>query len=142
MSPFKEVRVGVAILLWHGEDSNDLLFHLRKGRHGPGTWSFPGGNMDPGEQPVETAVREFREEVGDDLEYISMDVYEPCPYVNTIFDTGLQYITLYFQATRVSGEAIVMEPDKNERWEWFACDQMPSPLFDPLEPDKLGLGQR
>jgi 8-oxo-dGTP pyrophosphatase MutT (NUDIX family) len=30
----------------------------------PGTWVLPKGNIDPGESPAETAVREVREETG------------------------------------------------------------------------------
>jgi 8-oxo-dGTP pyrophosphatase MutT (NUDIX family) len=29
-----------------------------------GTWALPKGNLDPGETPVETALREVREETG------------------------------------------------------------------------------
>lgn len=32
-----------------------------------GTWEFPGGKMDEGESPRDAAIREFREEVGQDL---------------------------------------------------------------------------
>src|SRR5206468_9150651 len=31
-----------------------------------GTWALPKGNLDPGERPEETAVREVREETGID----------------------------------------------------------------------------
>jgi 8-oxo-dGTP pyrophosphatase MutT (NUDIX family) len=31
------------------------------------TWEFPGGSVDPGEEPMEGAEREFREEMGFDL---------------------------------------------------------------------------
>jgi 8-oxo-dGTP pyrophosphatase MutT (NUDIX family) len=30
----------------------------------PGTWALPKGNLDPGESPAETALREVREETG------------------------------------------------------------------------------
>ena len=32
-----------------------------------GTWEFPGGKIDSGESPRDAAIREFREEVGQDL---------------------------------------------------------------------------
>ncbi len=36
-------------------------------RNHPGQWAFPGGRLDPGETPVETALREMREEVALDV---------------------------------------------------------------------------
>ena len=29
----------------------------------------------------------------------------------------------------ISGEPKVMEPDKNEQWQWFSWDNLPSPLI-------------
>ena len=36
-------------------------------RNHPGQWAFPGGRLDPGETPVETALREMREEIALDI---------------------------------------------------------------------------
>ncbi len=36
-------------------------------RDHPGKWALPGGRLDAGESPVQTALREMREEVGVDL---------------------------------------------------------------------------
>jgi 8-oxo-dGTP diphosphatase len=128
-------RVGVAVLVWY---RGRLLFHLRKGKHGPGTWSFPGGHLDWGEEPTQAAARELREECGE-LAYTPLVPYKRCPYVNTLFKTGKQYITLYYECELVAGEPAVMEPEKCERWEWFAPNALPSPLFDPLENKRLNL---
>jgi 8-oxo-dGTP pyrophosphatase MutT (NUDIX family) len=37
---------------------------IRPGGRRPGTWALPKGNLDPGERPEETALREVREETG------------------------------------------------------------------------------
>jgi len=138
------VRVGVALIVWDRRPGQPerVLFHLRKGKHGPGTWSFPGGHVDWGEEPIETARRELGEETGinADVTCSPLKPYERCPYVNTIFSNGRQYITLYFECSLYGGaDPRVMEPDKCDRWEWFKPDQLPEPLFDPLEPSKLRL---
>ena len=132
----RHVRVGVAILVHR---DGKLLFHLRKGPHGPGTWSFPGGNMEYSEEPIESAQRELLEETGPDARYSELQVYQPCPYVNTMFPGGKQYITLYFTCALIGGAPRVMEPDKCERWDWFAPSALPKPLFDPLENKRLRL---
>lgn len=129
-------KVGTAVIVWR---AGKLLFHLRKGKHGPGTWSFPGGHLEWGEEPAAAAQRELREECGSDLVCTPLMSYDRCPYVNTIFRNEQQYITLYFVTFWVSGEAQVTEPEKCERWQWYSPDALPSPLFDPLEGNKLGL---
>lgn len=135
VKPESLVRVGVAVLVWRG---SKLLYHLRKGKHGPGTWSFPGGNMDWGEEPAETAERELREECGP-LKTTRLVPWHRAGYVNTVFPNGRQYITLYFTCELLEGEPQVMEPEKCERWEWFDSETPPQPLFDPLERVKLFL---
>jgi 8-oxo-dGTP diphosphatase len=130
------VRVGVAVIV---QRDDKLLFHLRKGKHGPGTWSFPGGNMEHGETPAETALRELHEEVGPSLQHLPLVEYQECPYVSTVFPNGKHYITLYFFTIWTEGVPIVMEPEKCERWEWFRARNLPHPLFAPIDVEKLQL---
>lgn len=123
-----EVRVGVAVLI---ECDGKILFGLRKGSHGAGTWSLPGGHLDFGEEPETTAIRECKEETG--LIVGKVKRYRKCQWVNTHFPKdNKQYITLYFTAEYQSGVVRLMEPDKCERWEFFDKDNLPSPLFEPL----------
>ena len=130
------VRVGVAVLVRNNEGK--ILFGLRKGKHGPGTWSFPGGHQEFGETPEYTAWREVYEETG--ISLLKVEPYAPCPYVNTYFpETDTQYITLYFTGSYDFGRPVIMEPEKCARWEWFPPTGLPSPLFDPIEPKKLKL---
>ncbi|WP_420176835.1 NUDIX hydrolase [Luteococcus sp. OSA5] len=55
-----------AVLVMIGEDDLDLTFTERSStmRKHPGQISFPGGALDPGEGPVEAALREAHEEIG------------------------------------------------------------------------------
>ena len=41
-----------------------LLSQRKPGTHLAGAWEFPGGKVEPGEDPREALVRELREEVG------------------------------------------------------------------------------
>lgn len=52
----------VATLLFVIEDGKILLIEKKRG-HGAGKINGPGGKLDPGETPLECAVRETREEL-------------------------------------------------------------------------------
>jgi len=134
MSNEKVVRVGVAVVI-RNEDG-DILFGLRKGAHGPGTWSLPGGHLEFGEEVEDCARREVLEETG--LKVGKVEMYTWYPYANTHFrETGKQYITLYMEAEYLDGVPVVMEPEKCARWDWFSPFGLPSPLFEPIEAEKL-----
>lgn len=59
-------RGAVLMLFGHGPEGPDLLLTERAHdmRSHPGQVSFPGGSIDPGESPVEAALREAEEETG------------------------------------------------------------------------------
>ncbi len=53
--------------LGHAQDTSAALILTRRSgglKNHPGQWAFPGGSIDPGEDPVQTAFRELEEEVG------------------------------------------------------------------------------
>ncbi|WP_149825443.1 NUDIX hydrolase [Streptomyces tailanensis] len=46
----------------------------------PGYWSLPGGGSEPGETPMDTVLRELKEETGitpDTIEEVTVAAYEP-----------------------------------------------------------------
>lgn len=61
----QEVRRG-AVLMLFGEGDVLLTERAHHMRSHPGQVSFPGGSIDPGETPVEAALREAEEEIGVD----------------------------------------------------------------------------
>jgi 8-oxo-dGTP diphosphatase len=123
ISPDPRVGVGV-ILIRDGR----VLLGKRKNAHGAGTWQFPGGHLEFGETIAACARREVHEETGLQLGPVQLG-----PYTNDVFATeGRHYVTLYAIARAPRGEPAVREPEKCERWEWFAWSRLPSPLFLPI----------
>jgi 8-oxo-dGTP diphosphatase len=123
------VRVGVAVVV---RRNGRLLMGLRKGSHGAGTWSVPGGSLQPGETIAECAARELIEETGmvaepNDIELLGC--------TNRVYaaENGQHFTTVYVLAmVWPEEEPRVMEPDKCERWEWRDRDDVPGRLFEPL----------
>jgi 8-oxo-dGTP diphosphatase len=119
-------RVGVGVIVRAGKR---VLLGLRKNAHGTGTWSFPGGHLEYGEDVGTCAVREVREETG-----TAIAVVRRGPYTNDVFtEEQKHYVTLFVVADLVAGEVEVREPEKCERWEWFEWNSLPRPLFLPIE---------
>ena len=123
-----EPKVGVGVFVCRG---GKILLGKRKGSHGEGEWSLPGGHLDPGEDIVACCVREVLEETDID---ISGRIIEFEELTNDLFqEEGLHYVTLFYYV-EVPGdtEAKLMEEDKCEGWEWFRLREAPQPLFKPL----------
>lgn len=124
--PVQHVRVGVAAIL---RQNGQILMGKRKGSHGAGTWSFPGGHLEWGEKPTEAAAREVQEETG---LVIPASRFTPMTFTNDIFEVeGKHYITLYVQTVWYGDEPRVMEPHKCSEWRWVTTP--PKPLFLPIK---------
>ncbi len=54
-----EVVAGVILL-----GKRLIIAQRKKGDHLEGHWEFPGGKIEPGEEPEEALVREIKEELG------------------------------------------------------------------------------
>lgn len=105
-------------------EHQQVLLGKRLGKHGYGTWAFPGGHLEYKESPFDCAVRETREETGLILNYVNQG-----PWTNDVFDDGSHYLTLFMLANHPGGIPRVLEPDKCEKWEWFDWNDLPAPLF-------------
>ena len=100
-----------------------VLLHLRKGKHSPNTWAFPGGHLEKWEQFGECARRELVEEAGPEIEIGRMHYWD---VMNTMFiEEGKHYVVIFLWADWISGDAQVMEPTKNAGWKWWPWDSLP-----------------
>lgn len=118
-------RIGVGVLIFR---DGQVLLGKRKGSHGAGDWSAPGGHLEFGETPQQCAARETREECG-----LIIGDCVAGPYTNDIFPAGEKhYVTLFMLAYHATGTPECREPDKCEGWQWCDPAALPQPLFAPL----------
>lgn len=114
-------KVGVGVMIFRG---GKILMGKRKGSHGEGEYSFPGGHLEYMEGFEECAQRETFEETGIKIKNIKfLGVSNVVKYVPK------HYVNIKFTAEWESGEPKVCEPDKFENWEWYGLDNLPTPIF-------------
>ena len=90
------VVVAAGVLI---EGGRVLLTQRRSGTHLAGAWEFPGGKVEPGEDPREALRRELAEELGIDARAgeildVTFHRYE---------EAGKAVLLLFFEATRDAG---------------------------------------
>lgn len=117
-------KIGVsAIVMRDGK----VLVGKRRGAHGPGTWSFPGGHLEFGEELEDAVRRETLEEAGIKIKNLRF-----AAVTNDIHETERKhYITVFFACDYDSGQVNVMEPETCEEWRWAEWTKLPEPLFLP-----------
>jgi 8-oxo-dGTP diphosphatase len=115
--------VGVSVVL---TKNGKVLLGKRKGAHGNGTWAFPGGHLEFGETVEACATREVLEETK-----IQIQSCKKLWITNDVFP-GKHYVTVFVVAY-TNEEPTLCEEDKCEYWQWFEPNELPAPLFLPIE---------
>lgn len=122
------VKKGIGVILCN--DQGKVLLGYRIGRHGYGSWSFPGGHVEINETPEECAIRETKEETG--IQLFSSDLVKGPHTYNYFPASGLKYDTQFIIA-QSNSDPTLKEPDKFTEWSWFYWNHFPEPLFDPIK---------
>jgi len=127
MSDLKEKRpkACVGVMIWK---DNKILLGKRKGRHGTGEYSCPGGHIEFGESFEESVIKETKEEAGIEIKNIKF-----LSVANIFKHENRQDVLVNFSAYWESG---IERTDPDERigeWGWYSLDSLPSPLFHPTE---------
>ena len=121
----KTVVVSAGVLV---ENGRVLLTQRKAGAHLEGMWEFPGGKVEPGEDPRAALVRELREELG-----IDVNVGEA---VDVTFhrydDADKAVLLLFFEATRTSTSADPRALDV-AAFRWAAPSDLATLTFPPAD---------
>lgn len=123
---------------------NKILLGKRKGSHGAGLYSLPGGHLEKGETMVQSAVREIEEETGINISPTNINLsnckleynnsFRVLTTVDEFFpEEDLQYVTVYLLYNyKGNKEPVNKEPHKCEGWDWYSLDNLPNPIHKPL----------
>lgn len=107
-----------------------VLMGRRKNSHGEGQWSFPGGHLEYMESFQQAAERELAEEVGP--QFIVTN-WQTIAIFNMVSYAPRHTINIIMASNHVSGEPVLMEPEKCSEWEWFNIDNIPFPRYANIE---------
>jgi 8-oxo-dGTP diphosphatase len=123
------VVVAAAVLIEH---SRVLLTQRKAGTHLAGAWEFPGGKVEPGEDPREALRRELAEELGIDatageIVDVTFHRYE---------DADKAVLLLFFEATRAAGSP---DPRALEvaAFRWAVAQDLDPARFPPADVEVL-----
>jgi 8-oxo-dGTP diphosphatase len=119
------VRQVVAAIFVRDEDSKILVCQRKKDQPLPLKWEFPGGKIEPGEEPVAALKRELDEELG-----INAEIGEEVARVTHKYKNGGGVELAFFRVKRYTGE-IQNRIFKDVRW----VDRKNLPTLDFLEAD-------
>ena len=115
-------KVGVGILIFK---DGKVLLGKRRSSHGGGEYATPGGHLEHLESFTDCIHRELAEECGIQIKNIRFQYL-----ANVTSYAPKHYVHVGLVADWESGEPAVLEPEKQESWEWFDPEQPPQPLFE------------
>jgi len=116
------VEVVAAVMI---RDGRILIGQRKRGGRHPLKWEFPGGKVEPGEDPRAALARELREELNVDAVIgEELDSYE------VHYGDGFRLMLHFYRVTQFHGEACNLD---FEQTVWAKPEQLPE--FDFLEGD-------
>src|SRR6185295_3357398 len=117
----RQPKVGVGVMVLK---EGRVLLSKRRGSHGAGEYSFPGGHLEYLESFEQCARREIAEECGIEVHNLRFQLL-----ANTKVYAPKHYVHVGLIADWLAGEPKVLEPDKAESWGWYALEALPQPMF-------------
>lgn len=117
----KTILVAAGVLI---EDGKVLVTQRKQGTHLAGQWEFPGGKIEPGEDPRAALARELEEELG-----IVAAVHEPLEVTFYRYPEKA-VLLLFFRATRERGEPRALDV---AALRWASARELDPAEFPPAD---------
>jgi ADP-ribose pyrophosphatase YjhB (NUDIX family) len=112
----------VHLFLFRG--SHVLLLRRFNTGYEDGNYSVPAGHLDGGEQVIQAAIREAREEIGSEI------APEDLAVVGIMHRKAEdERIDFFVAATRWVGEPRNREPERSDQLRWVDIDQLPEQVI-------------
>ena len=125
----KVIKIGIGVLIKKG---NKILLGHRPskmvdtgGIYEPDSWCLPGGKQEYNETIFDCAKREVKEETN--LNISKLEVFGATDDIQP----DRHFITIQVIANNYSGEIKIMEPTKQDDWQWFELNNLPKNLYSP-----------
>lgn len=131
-------RAAVLVPLCNRDGKASMLFTVRTSKVSThkGQVSFPGGHIEPGEGPIEAALRETREEVGPSLGHV--EVLGTCQAVPAVTGTMVTPVLAFvYDDVGPRLPSLVLSPDEVESVFTLSVSELLDPGFRVV--DDLGL---
>ena len=77
------------------------------------------------ETMFESAKREIKEETNLDID--ELELFGAADDIAK----DRHFVSLHIIAKSFSGKLIAMEPEKEDRWEWFSLNELPNNIYSP-----------
>ena len=123
----EEIRPKVGVGLLVIKNGTHVLLAQRKGKHGANEYGGLGGHMENGESAHETIMREMHEEAGSELKITKPRIIS---ITNVRKYSPKHFIDIGMTADWISGEPVLVEPEKFVSWDWYPLNNLPEPLFE------------
>lgn len=116
----KHIEYYIGVHAWIRKDNKILLLHRSDLKaYMPGKWDIPGGTLETGETPIDTVIREVKEETGIDIQINNIRYI----YTNKVELPFRQTIQLIYDAEYIYGD-IVINPLEHQNYKWVSIEEI------------------
>ena len=103
--------ISIKAVIFNEEGKLLTMFRTETAPNRPNTWDLPGGDLESEEEPIDSIIREIKEETG--LEVKDVNIFDAGTYV---VEKGMEWATLCYKCKAI-GDKVTLSYEHNDyRW--------------------------